>query len=114
MMVGVLEQLIICGQGFPLNPVQSCTGQVSGAHGGGQGGVVYQTAPGGVDEDGSGLHALQLLRPDHVPGGVQKRHMEGDDVRGAQQLSQNGEKCGEQFAQCGGIHASFHLLCNMW
>ena len=50
----------------------------------------------------------------HRPAALLHGHRHGIHRQPAQLRVLNGEKCGEQFAQCGGIHASFHLLCNMW
>ena len=87
------EEGVVGGdRGLHLEHVDTGAGDLAVFQGGGQGGGVHHRAPGGVDEQGGGLHQLQLLLTDQADGGGRLRHMEGDNVALGQQLLQGVHK----------------------
>ena len=71
-----------------LKGVQTQTAKLAGADGLGCSCFVDQTAACGVDDDRAILHLRDPGRVDHVTGRIIQRHVQGNDVRCAQQIVQ--------------------------
>jgi hypothetical protein len=74
--------------GLALEHVQAGRPQLAGPQGLGQGGLVDDRAPGGVDQHGRRLHAGQPLGPDQVLGGRRQPGVDAHEVGLGQQLVQ--------------------------
>src|SRR5690606_19773644 len=64
------DELVIVGFGFFREDVDRGTGQVAAAHRFSQRIDIYDSTPGGVDQDGAFLHQADLTGTNHVLGGM--------------------------------------------
>ena len=79
---------IVGGGRLGLLHVQAGPGDDAVLQGGDEGGLIHQSAPGGVDEAGGGLHFGQGIGVDEVAGLVAEGAVEGDEVAAGEQLVQ--------------------------
>ncbi len=97
----LLVERMVVRERVPGDHVEPRAGDRSCGEGFGEGVLVHQSAPGGVDQEGAWLHPAEFAPADQTPRLRRERQVQGDHVGASKEIRQGGGALGTQSVEIG-------------